>query len=77
MPSFVNTCTCGSGKYRRPIIDAAGIFCTYACEDCREEKKKRYNPAIFNNPHYAATGNEEDIYADYDDDFDKDDHGEL
>jgi hypothetical protein len=59
-------CNCGSNKPRYELKDAAGIFCTYVCEDCEEKKKKNYNPAIFESSRYAASGDEQDLYCDYD-----------
>lgn len=43
----VKECNCGSGKERYELNDAAGIFCSFVCEDCEETKKKKYNPRIF------------------------------
>jgi hypothetical protein len=57
-------CRCGSGKTHYPLIDAAGIFCTYVCESCEAEKRKGYNPAIFESGAYAAGGEESDLEAD-------------
>lgn len=59
-------CLCGSGELRYPLNDGAGIFLTYACVKCEKEKLSRYNPAIFENPHYCASGKEEDLEIDYD-----------
>jgi hypothetical protein len=47
MSSYDKPCTCGSGKHRYELVDAAGIFCTYVCEDCEEKKKSGYDPRIF------------------------------
>lgn len=41
------SCNCGSGKPRYELVDAAGLFCTFVCEKCEAEKRKRYNPKIF------------------------------
>jgi hypothetical protein len=55
-------CRCGSGHDHYPLLDAAGIFCAYVCEACEPERRKKYDPAIFDSRRaYAATGNEEDI----------------
>jgi hypothetical protein len=55
-------CHCGSGKERYELIDAAGIFCAFVCEDCEEAKRARYDPAIFESgTPYAVTGEEEYI----------------
>jgi len=60
-------CPCGSGHARFEIVDAAGIFCTFACEACEADKRAKFNPAIFDSSsRYAATGEEEDIFADHD-----------
>jgi hypothetical protein len=59
-------CNCGSGHERYELTDAAGIFCTYVCEDCEEEKRSHYSPAIFDTAApYAVTGEEEDIGRDW------------
>lgn len=39
-------CTCGSGEYRYPLYDGHGIFLTYACDQCEEEKLKEFRPDI-------------------------------
>lgn len=59
---MIKQCRCGSGHERYELVDAAGIFCTFVCEVCEPEARKRFNPAIFNeSSQYAATGEEEDI----------------
>lgn len=55
-------CTCGSRKPRYELVDAAGIFCNYVCEDCESGKRQTYNPAIFEAGAYAMTGDEEDLW---------------
>lgn len=40
-------CPCGSKKPRYELVDAAGVFCCFICEDCLEKKKSSYNPKIF------------------------------
>lgn len=58
-------CNCGSGKARYDLKDAAGIFCTYVCEDCEDTVRKRYNPDIFRpDSTYALSGEEDDIMPD-------------
>ena len=58
----MKTCSCGSGKERRELLDAAGIFCTFICDDCEEEKRSRFRSIIFDpDSTYAATGDEEDL----------------
>lgn len=65
MPSYsFKECNCGSHKGRYELRDAAGIFCAYVCEDCEAEKRKTYNPAIFESTRYAASGSEEDLEID-------------
>jgi hypothetical protein len=62
-------CRCGSGEEQYALNDAAGIFLTYVCDGCVEEKKHGYNPAIFYpNSSYAQSGEESDIGRD--DEFD-------
>jgi len=58
----MKTCSCGSKEPRRELVDAAGIFCTFVCDACEADKRKRFNPAIFEpfTP-YAITGNEDDL----------------
>ena len=41
-------CSCGSGQERRELIDAAGLFCTFVCDRCEQEKRSKFNPRIFN-----------------------------
>lgn len=61
----IRECTCGSGKERYDLTDAAGIFCTFVCESCESERRKRYDPAIFRTvSRYALTGEESDIGID-------------
>jgi hypothetical protein len=47
-------CTCGSGQERRELTDARGIFCTFVCDECEEDKKKKYRADIFTDPNYWA-----------------------
>lgn len=55
-------CACGSNEARRELRDAAGIFCTFVCDRCEDEKRAKYDPAIFDGrSSYAVTGDEEDI----------------
>lgn len=42
-----HTCRCGSGLESYELVDAAGLFCSYVCEKCEEETRKRYDPRIF------------------------------
>lgn len=48
------TCPCGSGHYRSELYDARGIFCTFFCSDCEEEKRARYRPEVLSDPAYWA-----------------------
>ena len=62
-------CPCGSGLERFELVDAAGIFCTFVCDDCEAGKRARYNPAIFDERgRYAMSGEENDIDVDTDSD---------
>ncbi len=45
MHNFI-TCTCGSGKQRFAKYDGYGIFLTYVCDKCEEEKMKQYRSDI-------------------------------
>ena len=47
-------CSCGSGLYKRPLIDARGIFCFYVCDACEEEKRKTFRPEIFTDSRYET-----------------------
>jgi hypothetical protein len=61
----IRLCPCGSGHERYELRDAAGIFCAFVCDSCEEEKRSRFNPRIFESrSRYAATGEEQDIFAD-------------
>lgn len=61
-------CPCGSGEPRHDLLDAAGIFCTFVCDRCEDEKRKKFNPAIFESRSpYAVTGAEEDLWIDWED----------
>ena len=51
-------CMCGSGLYKEPLHDARGIFCTYVCDKCIDEKKSKYRTDIFEDSNYWA---DEDI----------------
>lgn len=69
MPYFhpVKPCRCGSELPRYDLTDAAGIFCTYVCEECEAEKKKKYRSEIFEpGSRYALyEGDEEQLEIDY------------
>jgi hypothetical protein len=57
-----NNCPCGSGLDRKEIIDARGIFVTYACEKCYSEKLEGYRADIFYDSNYYT---DENIEPDY------------
>jgi hypothetical protein len=57
----MKTCFCGSGKPRRANHDARGIFLTFTCDDCHEQKMSGFRPEILTNPNYEA---DEPIAAD-------------
>ena len=40
-------CNCGSGKPRRELRDARGIFCTFVCDKCEARKRAEFRPEIF------------------------------
>ena len=48
---------CDSGKFPYILTDNMGCSCGYVCEDCEEEKKKSYNPAIFKQDNTEARQN--------------------
>jgi hypothetical protein len=45
-------CPCGSGKHRRELIDARGIFCCFVCDACESTRRSLFRPAIFIDPNY-------------------------
>ena len=47
-------CFCGSGLERDAEYDARGIFLTYACDHCRDEKLSRYRADVLADPAYIA-----------------------
>jgi hypothetical protein len=48
------TCSCGSGKPRRVLEDARGIFVAYVCDECEKRIKAQYRPDIFLDPNYPC-----------------------
>lgn len=63
-PAQSRPCSCGSGLERFELSDAAGIFCSFVCDGCEGQVRKRYNPRIFDaSSTYASTGEESDIDA--------------
>lgn len=39
-------CPCGSGELREAQYDGHGIFLTYTCPKCEDEKMGKYRPDI-------------------------------
>ncbi len=39
---------------RRDLLDARGIFCCFVCDDCEDEKRRRYRPDVLEDPNYEA-----------------------
>lgn len=39
-------CACGSGLPKRPNYDGYGIFLTYTCTKCHDEKMTEFRPDI-------------------------------
>ena len=58
----IRYCNCGSRKIPEELNDARGIYIAKVCEDCVEEVKSKYDPAIFTNSRYPT---EEQVEADY------------
>lgn len=63
MHNFV-TCTCGSGRQRFAKYDGYGIFLTYVCDKCEEEKMQQYrsdidDESVYDNNDYNAYGDEQ------------------
>lgn len=46
--------TCASNA-RRPLTDARGIFCCFACEICEGRKRERYRMDVFTDANYDAS----------------------
>ncbi len=63
MSRYAQPCTCGSKLPRFSLYDNANIFLRYVCDKCVAEKKAGYNPNIFVNGPYAASGSESDLEA--------------
>lgn len=47
-------CPCGSGKPRRDLSDARGIFCAFVCDKCEAAKRSKYRADIFEDGQYWA-----------------------
>ena len=57
-------CPCGSGLPRYELIDAAGIFCCFVCNECEPKKRESFRPEIFDGSHpYASSGDEDDLFT--------------
>jgi len=37
-----DTCNCGSGQYKYALYDGYGIFLTYVCDKCEDERRKKF-----------------------------------
>jgi hypothetical protein len=40
-------CPCGSGRAKRELKDARGIFCTFLCDKCEADKRLKFRGEIF------------------------------
>lgn len=49
---YIEHCSCGSGQRGYEVKDARGIFLTFACSKCREEKLSHYRPDVLDDPNY-------------------------
>ena len=47
-------CSCGSGEIQEAEYDARGIFLTYACDKCRNERLSRFRPEVLTDPNYEC-----------------------
>lgn len=54
MPYDTRPCPCGSGKPSRWQHDARNIPLCRTCEDCHEEKMRRYRPNVLTDPSYPT-----------------------
>lgn len=45
-------CLCGSGEPRRPQHDARGIFLTFTCVKCHDQKMSGFRPDVLTDPNY-------------------------
>ena len=48
----VNMCNCGSGESKEAQHDARGIFLTYTCPKCYEQKMGWYRADVLTDPNY-------------------------
>lgn len=47
-------CPCGSQKNSWWESDARGIPLARVCEDCKEERLKKFKPSVLTNPQYQT-----------------------
>ena len=40
---YYDLCRCGSGQMAHVVRDTEGVFVTYACDACREERLRNYS----------------------------------
>ena len=52
-------CNCESGLERYELTDSYGIFCTYVCNKCENQKKSKFRPDIFTSPYDSDESIEE------------------
>lgn len=45
-------CNCGSGLAKRALHDARGIFCTFVCDKCEQQKRQEFRAEIFTDADY-------------------------
>lgn len=55
-------CNCKSGNFRYPLKDGYGIFLTYACDSCKDEKLSHFRPDIMEQYDAYEPIDEEDYY---------------
>jgi hypothetical protein len=48
----IEKCHCGSGQYAPAHYDARGIFLTYACSQCEQEKLSGFRPDVLSDSNY-------------------------
>jgi hypothetical protein len=53
-------CSCESGQYKYAEYDARGIFLTYVCDKCRDEKLSHYRRDVLEDSNYEC---DEEIYS--------------
>lgn len=49
---YVGLCSCNSGLRAYERKDARDIFLCFACNDCWEEKQKRFRRDVLDDPNY-------------------------